>query len=337
MGVTLDDVAQRAGLSRTYVSLALRGSSRVSERSRTRVLEAAKELGYRPNLNARRLASSRTDTIGVLISDLHNPLYAELLDGFDEHLPDRRDQWLLASGFREPSRERAAIDSFLALQVDAIVLLGSLLPATSIQELAVNTPTVVAGRQVRGVDSVVVDDVAGVKLIMEHFRSLGHSRIAHLDGGNGARAKTRRRAYIDIMRFHGLQDHIRICSGNYTEQSGEDAFHELWREGKPSAIFAANDLSALGILSAARSAGLGIPTDLAVAGFDDTALAQSGWVSLTTVGYSRSDMGAVTGDLLKHRMSTPESKARSVVLQPSLKVRSTTVADHYPRDRPKGQ
>jgi DNA-binding LacI/PurR family transcriptional regulator len=304
--------------------MALRGTGVVSESSRTRVLAAAADLGYRPNLNARRLASRRTDTIGVLISDLHNPLYAELLDGFDEHLADRSEQWLLASGFRDAGREKAAVDSFLALQVDAIVLLGSQLPSTSIQELSKNIPTVVAGRRIRGVDSVVGDDAAGVNLLMEHLMSLGHTSIAHVDGGQGAGAAGRRKAYTDAMRFHGLEDSIEIYRGDYTEESGEAAFPLLWEKSRPTAVFAANDLSALGILSAARVAGVQIPADMSIAGFDNTMLAQSGFVSLTTVGYSRSQMGAVAGDLLKERLGNRDKKPQTVTLTPSLAVRSTT-------------
>ena len=324
MPMTLDDVAERAGVSRALVSRALNGGSRVSAGTRERILQAAQDLGYRPNLNARRLASRRTGTIGVLLADLHNPLFAELLDGFDEGLGDDREQVLLASGFREPQRERAAVDSFLAVQVDAIVLLGSQLPSSEIEELSRQTPTVAVGRPVRGVDSVVIDDAAGVRLVLEHLISLGHQRIAHIDGGHGARAASRRRAYTELMRSHGLTAHVQIHRGDYTEEAGEAGFQHIWYEAAPTAIFAANDLSALGVLSGARSKGVDVPAELSVVGFDDTTLARYGCVSLTTVGHPRTLMGALAAELVRSRLADPSKKPHGEVLIPSLVVRSTT-------------
>src|SRR5439155_17593191 len=210
VAVTLEDVAARAGVSRALVSLALRNSPKVAEGSRQRVLAAAAELGYRPNLHARRLASTRSDTFGILLSDLHNPLFAEILDGLDTSTRGGPEQLLLASGFRDPERERAAVDSFLAHRVDGIVLIGCQLPAAEIQGLARSTPTIAAGRHVRGVDSVFIDDALGTRLATEHLISIGHQRIAHVDGGKGAGSATRRRSYADTMRAHNLGENVQI-------------------------------------------------------------------------------------------------------------------------------
>ena len=251
MAITLDDVAARAGVSRALVSMALHGSPRVAARSRERVLAAAEELGYRPNLNARRLASARTDTVGVPISDLHNPLFAEILDGLAAAMGGHPEQLILASGFRDPARKAAAVESFLAHRVDAIVLIGTQMPSSQIHAYARLIPTVVVGRRIRGVDSVTIDDQTGARLVTEHLISLGHRNVAHIDGGAGAGAAARRRAYADTMRAHGLQQHIQICSGEYTEEAGRSGFERLWSQSRPTAIFAANDLCALGVLSGA--------------------------------------------------------------------------------------
>jgi DNA-binding LacI/PurR family transcriptional regulator len=326
VAVTLEDVAARAGVSRALVSLALRNSPKVAELSRQRVLAAAAELGYRPNLNARRLASRQSGTIGVLLADLHNPVFADVLDGLDQSTHRGPDQLLLASGFRDPERERAAVESFLSHQVDGIVVIGSRLSASEIQALSRITPTVVAGQRIRGVDCVFVDDALGARLLTEHLISLGHRRIAHLDGGKGAGAAPRRRAYADTMRAHGLGQNIRICAGNFSEEAGQAGFEQLWQEPRPTAIFAANDLSALGLLTAARARGVDIPADLSVAGFDNTTIAQSGYVSLTTVDFPRAQMGEVAGDLIRMRVSGGDAKAHAIMLSPTLVVRDTTSA-----------
>ncbi|MEA5456767.1 LacI family DNA-binding transcriptional regulator [Sinomonas sp. JGH33] len=324
MSVTLDDVAGRAGVSRALVSLALNGSTRVSERSREKILAAVAELGYRPNLNARRLASRRTGTIGVLLTDLHNPIFADVLDGLDEGLGPLRDQILLASGFNQPSRERTAIESFLALQADAIILLGCQLPVTEIEELANTIPTVVVGRKTRVADSLIIDDTMGVRLVMEHLTGLGHTRIAHVDGGRGARAVARRQAYTEFMKDLGLERNVEIYHGDYTEKGGEAGFDQMWAQSKPTAVFAANDLSAIGVLGRARNQRVEIPAELSVAGFDNTSLAQSSGISLTTVGRPGIDMGHAAAELLTERLEDRSKKASHVLMEPALFVRSTT-------------
>jgi DNA-binding LacI/PurR family transcriptional regulator len=311
--------------------MALRGSSRVAARSRERVFAAAEELGYRPNLNARRLASARTDTVGVLIYDLHNPLFAEILDGLAAAMGGRLEQLILASGFRDPAREAVAVESFLAHRVDAIVLIGTQMPSSQIHTYAQSAPTVVVGRRIRGVDSVVTDNAMGARLVTEHLISLGHRNVAHVDGGTGLGAAARRRVYIDTMRAHGLQQYINICPGEYTEEAGRSGFERLWSQSRPTAIFAANDMCAIGVLSGARAADVAIPADLSVAGFDNTALARSGFVSLTTVDWPPAQAGEIAGELLQTRLATDTAKPRVITLTPKLVARTTTSAlQHEP-------
>jgi DNA-binding LacI/PurR family transcriptional regulator len=328
--VTLDDVAARVGVSRALVSMALRGSSRVAAHTRERVIAAAEELGYRPNLNARRLASARTDTVGVLIYDLHNPLFAEILDGLAAAMGGHPEQLILASGFRDPARETAAVESFLAHRVDAIVLIGTQMPSAEIHAYARSAPTVVVGRHIRGVDSVITDNATGARLVTEHLISLGHRNVAHIDGGTGLGAIARRRAYADTMRAHGLQQHIQICSGEYTEEAGRVGFERLWIRSRPTAIFAANDLCALGVLSGARAAGVAVPAELSVAGFDNTALVRSGFISLTTVDWPPVQAGEIAGELLQARLARElareTAKPRVITLTPKLVLRATTAA-----------
>ncbi len=335
---TLKDVAERSGVSRSLVSLALRNDSGVSAATRERILEIAAEIGYRPNLNARRLASSHSDTVGVMLADLHNPVYAEILDGFSTELPapsgtleSGRDeqQLLLATGFRDPRRERLGLEALVAQQVEGILLMGALSPDTFIQTVATQVPLVVVGRRVADVDCVLVDDAAGMRQAIEHLIDLGHRRICHLDGGRGAGSSTRRRAYRAVMTQHGLDAHLEVLPGDYSEQSGRAAITTLLAKERRSplstALVAANDLSAIGVLAGARTHGLRVPEDLSVVGYDNTALAHNGYVEMTTVDYPRHELGAQARDLLTTRMKTSRTgRTRTVMVSPSLVVRSTT-------------
>lgn len=330
MSITLDDVAAKAGVSRALVSLALRDSPKVSKRSRERVQAAATALGYRPNIHARRLASGRTGTVGVLISDLYNPVHAEILDAFADRVSMDREEMLLASAFRNAARERAAFESFLSARVDAVVIVGPEGESSAILALSQQVPTIVVGRRVRGVHSVVIDDRLGSQAAVEHLIGLGHRDIAHLDGGKGAGASIRRRAYVDTMTAHGLGGHVRVCAGDYSEESGQSGFEKMWAGPKPSAIFAANDMSALGVLSGARAAGVAVCEELSVVGFDNTTLARSALVSLTSVDYPKAQMGVAAADILARTMAekgvsdAAQPGPDVIVLPPRLIARATT-------------
>ena len=325
MAVTMDDVAARAGVSRAAVSFALRNSPKVSAAQRAHIARVAAELGYRPNINASRLASSSTGTIGVVFSDLHNLLFADALDGFAGGLANSSEQMLLASGFHDPTRERAAVESFLSHRVDGIALLGSQLPVAEIQQLAREVPTVVAGRRVDAVDWVAVDDTAGAALATEHLISLGHRRIAHIDGGGGAGAGLRREQFLTTMRSRRLARLATVTDGDYTESGGRSAARQLLTATHPpTAIFAANDLSALGVLAATRALRLSVPGDISVVGFDNTTIAQLDFVGLSTIDYARQEMGQRTLELLNRRIADPAQSARTIILTPTLITRTTT-------------
>ena len=332
MAVTMEDVAARANVSRALVSLVMRDSPKVSEAKRRAVLAAAAELGYRPNLIARQLASASTKTIGVLASDLHNPLFAELLDVIDRQTTASDYRLLLAPGFRDAARERAATHFLQDHRVDGIILDGPYLGTKAIQELAGLIPVAVIGPRIPGVDCTSIDDVTGTALAMDHLFELGHRDIAHIDGGTGAGASRRRATYRSAMRDRGLADRIRVVAGDYTEDGGRRAARDLLTTGRmPTAIFAANDLSAIGALQQARCQGVPVPGGLSVVGFDNSYLAQAGYVSLTTIDQPR-EQGAIAVRLLVERIESHREEPRHVLVPPSLVIRSTTAP---PPDRPR--
>ena len=160
---TILDVAERAGVSKSLVSLVMREPDRVSDASRAAVLEAAQELGYRPNAVARSLVQRRTKVIGVVVSDLHNPFFADVADGIEEAAFERGYRAMLSSGFLDPKRERGGIETLLELRVDGLILLGSMMKVAKIERVASTVPVVLVGRHTRSktLDSVGVDDSAG--------------------------------------------------------------------------------------------------------------------------------------------------------------------------------
>jgi DNA-binding LacI/PurR family transcriptional regulator len=323
----MEDVAREAGVSRALVSLVMRGSSKVSEKRRARVLTAADRLGYRPDTIARHLASRRTQTVGVLLNELHNPFYAEIMDGV-YGVADELDYHVLigASGGRAGG-EQGTLETLLDLRVDGVILIGPRLPTSAIVAAAAWIPVVVVARPVRApeVDSIMDDERLGASLVVEHLAALGHRRILHIDGGRGAGAATRRACYAAAMRAAGLGDEIRVVSGDYTDVAGARAAARLLASGDlPTAIFAANDFVATGAIDQFDEAGLSVPRDISIVGYDNIFLAALRRLALTTINQPRGEMGRLAVSSLVERIEGTRSTPARYRLAPELIVRDTT-------------
>ena len=334
---TMEDVATRAGVSRSLVSLVMRGATNVSELRRTAVLQAAAELGYRPNAMARNLASRHPDTIGVMLSDLHNPYFAEIADSIETTARAAGLRIIINTGGRRVDVERQALEHLLEFRTAGLILVGSVIPAPAIEAAARSTPIVLVTRRTRsaGVDSIMIDEAAAGRLVIDHLAALGHERIAHIDGGPGAAASQRRRGYEAAMASAGLADQIRVVAGEYTEAAGEAGAAALFpapgRSGprsadpvRPTAVYGANDLVAAGVLAQLERDGLDVPRDVSVVGYDNTALAELGLLSLTTVDQPRAEMGRLAVQCLLERVGAERRRAIRHELPPALVVRRTT-------------
>lgn len=323
---TITDVARRAGVSKSLVSLVMREAPHVSAARRQAVLKAVSELGYRPNAMAQGLVQRRTRLIGVMVSHLHNPFWADVVAGVDEQAARAGYRVLFNTGNRVAAQEDRAIRALLELRVDGMVLAGPLTESRLMVEAAAELPVVLVGRVARSgvLDSVSNDDYAGGVLVVEHCAALGHRRIAHVDGGHGAGALERRRGYLEAMRRLRLGAHAVCVPGTYTEEGGHaGALRLLELEPRPTAIFAANDLAALGALDALEERGLRVPDDVSLVGYDNTSLAALRHVSLTTVHQPRLEMGQIAVSTLLERLEG-RRKPRRAVLSPRLVVRRTT-------------
>lgn len=324
---TILDVAERAGLSKSVVSRAIRGERSVSAASRAAVAAAAEESGYRANALARSLVQRRTYNVGVMVSDLHNIFFAEVLDGLSAAAVVRGYRTLITTGNRDPGAEQRALDQLLELRADGIVLAGARVTADVVRAAARAVPLALVGSdmRLRDVDVVVNDDFRGAGLAVEHLAGLGHRDIAMIDGGDGAGAAERRAGYQSAMAAAGLGGHIRLEPGDFTEGGGYEAARRLLAGGqRPTAIFSSNDQSALGALDAIEEAGLDVPREISLVGYDNTALAALRHILLTTIHQPKDQIGEMAMRAVVHRIENPGAAPRRHVLLPSLVVRATT-------------
>ena len=220
---TIRDVAARAGVSKSLVSLALQNAPRVAPATRAAILAAAEELGYRRNAAAHALGAHRTRTIGVFVLDLHNPISADLLDAVQAEARRRDYRTIVVVGGEDAAAERAELEKLLEFRVEGIIAMGHRLPDGASQAITGDCPAVIIGSEQNGIPhlaSMLNDDVLGAGLAVDHLVALGHERIAHVDGGPSSVARDRRRGYRAAMRRHGLGDHLAVVRGSFTDDGG---------------------------------------------------------------------------------------------------------------------
>ncbi len=324
---TMEDVAERAKVSRALVSLVMNDSPQVSDEKRRSVLRAARELGYRPNLIARILAQQRTHTIGVLVDDLRNPFFGEVVDGIEAEAAEHGFRVLILNGRRDARREMEAVETLLQLRVEGTALVGARLDDSDTTRVGMNAPCVMVASSPAhaGVDTVGTDDRRGAELAVEHLVGLGHTRIVHMDGGANVSAAKRRSGYESAMRAAGLGHLIDIRPAGDGEADALAVIDGLLADDDPpTAIFAFNDLLAAGALNRLADAGMAVPGDVSLVGFDNTFISALRHLSLTTVNQPKLAMGRLAVATLLQRLSDGSGEPVRHTLQPELVVRSTT-------------
>lgn len=319
----LADVAARAGVSAGLVSLVLRNQPGPSGQTRTRVLEAARQLGYRADRTASLLARRRSQHLGVLM-DVRNTFHTGMVADIDA-AATRRGYDLVLSAITPARDERAATEILLDFRCEGLILIGPEDLAGWLSALGQELPVVAVGRRLRSasVDVVRAADDLGVAQAVAHLAGLGHRDIAFVDGGRGTIAADRRRGYRQAMRRHGLAARIRVIPGDHTEEAGSRAAPALLA-GHATAVIASNDRCAVGLLDRLARLGAGVPGAMSVVGYDDSMLARLAHVDLTTVSQDAPRQAEEAVALLASRLDDGRAGPREVVLPPRLVIRGTT-------------
>ncbi|QSB16769.1 LacI family DNA-binding transcriptional regulator [Natronosporangium hydrolyticum] len=311
--VTVYDVANRAGVSIATVSRALNDRSRISAETRRRVIEIAHELGYEPNDVARSLVGKSTQTIALLLPDITNPYFPELVKGV-QTITDQRGHLLLLC--HNADDEEKALQDLVTLrrkQVDGVILVAGALSGERFAEAAAGLPVVVMDREIALPHTalVAVDHRDGARKATEYLLSLGHRRIAHVTGPPQLSVTAARRAgWEDALRAAGFPpDERLIVPGNFLEDGGWTAGRELLaREIDFSAVFTANDLTAIGLLAMFTEHGIPVPQQVSVVGFDGIHLAAYTSPTLTTVAQPIFALGQRAADLLLDQLEAAEAE-----------------------------
>ena len=327
--VTVYDVANASGFSIASVSRALNGQPGVSEATAERIREIAEGLGYQPNDVARSLVAKSTQTIALLLPDITNPFFPELVKGV-QSVADREGQVLLLSDRADLGTKLAKDMAVLRRkQVDGVIVVAGTLGAETNDSLFHGIPTVFLDRHVEAfrVPSVGVDHEAGAYQATSHLIQLGHRRIAHIAGpADVAVSRQRLAGWTRACREAGIDvDPSMIVRGDFLEEGGHSAGAALLESGVEfTAVFAANDLSAVGFLALCAQRGISVPNDVSVIGFDGIHLSRYTTPTLTTVAQPILDLGVRAGELLLELIRTGETEATDVLLPTTLSLGGST-------------
>jgi len=327
--VTMRDVARAAGVSQPLVSIVFRDAPGASEETRAHVLAVAGQLGYRRDERARLLRQGHSRLLGVAFEPVQ-PFHGEILDGLHTAAQERGYDVVL-SAVTAHRGEDAALEALLRDRCEALILLGTALPQSRLEQIAGTLPVVPVTRAFdsEAFDSVATDDHRGAVLAVEHLVGLGHRRIAYIDADREAGGARRRAGYQDTMAAAGLGEEMLIVRGGASEAEGAAAITGLLaQDPAPTAVIAFNDRCAVGVIGQARLLGRSVPGDLSVVGFDDSEQAALPYLDLTTLAQDPRLLARTAVELALRRLdATAEDTAvpaEHVVLPARLVRRAST-------------
>ncbi len=334
---TLRDVADSLGISSAVALRALRGAEEIKPLMASKVRETAERLHF--PLEELSGEADHRGVVAVLVNTMRNTWISDLVRAIRIELAATgRSAVVVPTRRRIPeypvAADTDAIESLVDLGVDGFLMISDLADMDTVLEATAGRPFVGIGCSksfIGRFDTVRIDDEVGQGLLVDHLVGLGHREIAHIGGVGAEVARERSEAFRAAMERHGLGESARIEPGDFTEQVGQTAGSMLLRGSKvPTAVTCANDVTAVGLLSAAREAGISVPEELAVAGYGNTSLASSGVSQLTSVDPNSSRLGALAAQFLVERVSGLETPARDVAVAPSIVVRRSSSAGPRP-------
>ncbi|MGO1538919.1 MAG: LacI family DNA-binding transcriptional regulator [Leucobacter sp.] len=329
---TIRDVAREAGVSKSLVSLVFNGGANVSEERRQRVLRAAEALEYRPNLVAQSLSAGRRGVVAILVSNLRNPLFADIAAAARARLGEAgRRTMILSAQDDDTSGVPALLADNVALLQDlrpaGLITVGMMPNFEELAELTSTIPTVVASAVDATEDTVAVvrsDDAVGIGLVVDHLREQGLRRIAFVGGLGGSVSESREQAFRQAVARHGIEGDMRVVQADFTEAEARRAVAAmLANEWRPEAIVAVNDLTAVGVITALEEAGIMVPEHCRVTGYDDTSLSAIPRISLTSVDPDNQRIGRESADAMLSALRIP-GRIGEVLIPPRLVIRNST-------------
>lgn len=324
---TMADIAAHLGVSRQLVSLVLRNAPGASEETRRRVREAAQELGFSPHLGARSLRQARSRHLGVLFTPVH-ATEPEIIESIYPAAAAHDYNVILSA--QTPTRTTSqAVEELLGYRCAALVIIGSDLQHAALRSVAQRSPVPVVnvgnGRRNAFYDVVRSSGDRGISDAVAHLGELGHRRITYLHTVSMPPARLRLSGYQHAMKRLGLPSDVVSLTGDYTEEAGSTAARMLLeRDSLPTAVVAANDQAAVGLLQVLLRSGVRVPDDMSVTGFDDSRMARLSSVNLTTVRQDPELMGAAAVQAAMRRVERRDLEPRETVVETALVVRGTT-------------
>jgi len=345
--VSIKDIARQAEVSHSTVSRALSDSPLVNARTKARIQRLASEMGYSPDAQARSLVRGRTLTIGVVVTTIADPFVAEVVQGIESTAQDLGYSVILTSSSYEPEREIAAVEMLRSKRVDGVIVTSSRVGAVYLDHLErIGVPIVLINnlREDTGpyTYSITVDNQHGGCQATRHLIEGGHRRIAYVTGrGNYSSDAGRQEGYCQALAGAGITfDPALVLPGNGRSDGGERALLALMGlQDRPTAVFCYNDMTAIGLIQAARRAGLCLPQELAIVGFDDIPFASFVCPSLTTVAQPKFEMGKKAVEMVLELVdpSGNGEPTSHVVLRGQLIVRESSERVRHQGPRPAGR
>src|SRR5262245_60662575 len=325
------DIAKLAGVSTATVSHVVNDTRFVSEETKQKVLAVIERTGYTPNANARNLASRQNHTLGLILSDLSNPFFPELVKSIQESAIEAGYDISMGNTNYDPQRTASCVQRMLEQRVSGVAVMTSEMDAALIRRLAEREIAVVfldVGKAGPHTSNIVVNYEKGIREGVEHLLQLGHRRIAYISGPQRLKSAQRRLlAFSKTMKKYdaSLRTEPSIYEGDFKATGGQMAVAEILRQKTaPTAILAANDLMAIGALGELKKAGLRVPEDISVIGFDDIAFAALTDPPLTTIALPREEIGRAAVEALLNTIKDSGRLGQEYKIAPALIVREST-------------